>query len=34
MALKRAREAVYSLVGLAVLARVSGVLLPRQVHSL
>lgn len=34
MALKRAREAVYNLVGLAVLARVSGTLLPRQVHSL
>jgi hypothetical protein len=34
MALKRAREAVYNLIGLAVLMRVSGVLFPRKVHSL
>lgn len=30
MALKRAREAVYNLIGLAVIARFSGVLLPHQ----
>jgi uncharacterized membrane protein YbhN (UPF0104 family) len=34
MALKRAREAVYNLIGLAVLVRVSGVLFPQKVHSL
>jgi uncharacterized membrane protein YbhN (UPF0104 family) len=34
MALKRAREAVYNLIGLAVLMRVSGVLFPQKVHSL
>jgi putative membrane protein len=34
MTLKRAREAVYNLVGLTVLARVSGVLFPQKVHSL
>ncbi|MBI3304233.1 MAG: flippase-like domain-containing protein [Deltaproteobacteria bacterium] len=34
MALKRAREAVYNLIGLAVLARVGGALLPRKAHSL
>ena len=34
MALKRAREAVYNLIGLAVLLRVSGVLFPQKAHSL
>jgi putative membrane protein len=34
MALKRAREAVYTLIGLTVLARVSGVLFPQKTHSL
>jgi putative membrane protein len=34
MALKRAREAIYNLIGLAVLVRVSGVLFPQKVHSL
>jgi len=34
MALKRAREAVYNLIGLTVLARVSGVLFPQKAHSL
>lgn len=34
MALKRAREAVYNLIGLVVLARMGGQLLPRKVHSL
>ena len=34
MALKRARETAYNLIGLAVLARVGGALLPRKVHSL
>lgn len=34
MALKRFREAVCNLIGLAVLARMSGTLLPRKVHSL
>jgi putative membrane protein len=33
MALKRVREAVYNLIGLAVIARFSGVFLPRQSHS-
>jgi putative membrane protein len=33
MGLKRAREAIYNLVGLFVLARVSGTLLPRKVYS-
>lgn len=34
MTLKRAREAVYNLIGLAVLARVSGVRFPQKAHSL
>ena len=34
MALKRVREAVYNLIGLAVLVRVSGMLFPQKVHSL
>ena len=34
MALKRAREGIYNLIGLFVLARVSGVLFPQKVHSL
>jgi putative membrane protein len=34
MALKRAREAVYNLIGLTVLMRVSGMLFPQRVHSL
>jgi putative membrane protein len=34
MALKRAREAAYNFIGLAVLMRVSGVILPQKVHSL
>ncbi len=34
MVLKRAREAVYNLIGLTVLARVSGVLFPQKAHSL
>ena len=34
MALKRAREAVYNVIGLTVLMRVSGVLFPQKVHSL
>ncbi|MBI3797751.1 MAG: flippase-like domain-containing protein, partial [Deltaproteobacteria bacterium] len=34
MAVKRAREAVYNLVGLAILMRISGVLFPQKVHSL
>jgi putative membrane protein len=34
MALKRARETVYDLIGLTVLARVSGVLFPQKAHSL
>jgi putative membrane protein len=33
MALKRAREAVYNLIGLIVLMRVTGSLLPQKVHS-
>ena len=34
MALKRVREAVYNLIGLVVLMRVSGVLFPQKAHSL
>ncbi|MEW6297822.1 MAG: lysylphosphatidylglycerol synthase domain-containing protein [Thermodesulfobacteriota bacterium] len=33
MALKRAREAIYNLIGLAVIARFSGAFLPRQPHA-
>jgi putative membrane protein len=33
MALKRAREAVYNLVGLTVIMRVTGGILPRKIHS-
>jgi len=34
MALKRAREAVYNVIGLVVLVRVSGALFPQKAHSL
>jgi hypothetical protein len=34
MALKRAREAVYNVIGLAVLIRFSGALFPQKLHSL
>jgi putative membrane protein len=34
MALKRVREAIYNLIGLAVLARIGGMLVPQKAHSL